>query len=258
VNNISAALNTEPSRNQPRGRGISSSEQGFPKALSQSLSPTYSQQVEVPVTFVLADLGCAYWCSSQPSDYVQPAYLRAPEVILGYPWDTSIDIWSLGCLTFELLAGSELIVNFYIENTTEDEQNLACMEYFFGEQFDKELLLASPYSEDFFTSDGSFAHISSDGLERIRNVKKSISQRLAECGQLHKGSDELAGALAFLRRCLRLRSTERATASDLLKDPWLVGARPLTAGYYPPHHMHSILADMRNARRARQTSLSLM
>jgi len=58
LNNISAALNTEPSRNQSRGRGISSSEQGFPKALSQSLSPTYSQQVEVPVTFVLADLGC--------------------------------------------------------------------------------------------------------------------------------------------------------------------------------------------------------
>ena len=56
---------------------------------------------------------------------------------------------------FELLAGSELIVSFYIENTTEDEQNLACIEYFFGEQFDKELLLASPYSEDFFTSEGT-------------------------------------------------------------------------------------------------------
>jgi len=55
--------------------------------------------------------------------------------------------------TFKLLAGSELIVNFYNQNTTEDEQNLACMEYFFGEQFDKELLLASPYSEDFFTND---------------------------------------------------------------------------------------------------------
>jgi serine/threonine-protein kinase SRPK3 len=29
---------------------------------------------------------------------VQPLELRAPEVILGYPWSTPIDIWSVGCL----------------------------------------------------------------------------------------------------------------------------------------------------------------
>ena len=29
---------------------------------------------------------------------VQPVVLRAPEVILGHPWSTPIDIWSAGCL----------------------------------------------------------------------------------------------------------------------------------------------------------------
>lgn len=29
--------------------------------------------------------------------HVQPTLLRAPEVILGHPWSTPIDIWSLGC-----------------------------------------------------------------------------------------------------------------------------------------------------------------
>lgn len=140
------------------------------------------------------------------------------------------------------------------------------MEYFFGERFDKGRLLASPYSEYFFTSDGTsvlkngiimthnpttgtFAHASSDSLEGVANIKKSISERLVESRQFHKGSEALAEAVAFLRRCLRLHSTERATASDLLKDPWLVGAGPLTAGHYPPHYMHSVLADMSNRNR---------
>ena len=32
------------------------------------------------------------------SDIIQPLSLRAPEVILGCEWDTSVDIWNLGCL----------------------------------------------------------------------------------------------------------------------------------------------------------------
>lgn len=30
--------------------------------------------------------------------FVQPDALRAPEVILAMNWDTSVDIWNLGCL----------------------------------------------------------------------------------------------------------------------------------------------------------------
>src|ERR1700689_88208 len=37
------------------------------------------------------------------SDVIQPFALRAPEVILGCGWDTSIDIWNLGCLARYLL-----------------------------------------------------------------------------------------------------------------------------------------------------------
>ena len=36
-------------------------------------------------------------------EVIQPFALRAPEVILGYPWDTPVDIWSLGCLVRQLL-----------------------------------------------------------------------------------------------------------------------------------------------------------
>ena len=40
----------------------------------------------------------AQWLAHVDGDTVQPLALRAPEVILGCPWDEKIDIWSVGCL----------------------------------------------------------------------------------------------------------------------------------------------------------------
>ncbi|QLL33767.1 hypothetical protein HG536_0F00920 [Torulaspora globosa] len=37
--------------------------------------------------------------------YIQSRFYRAPEVILGIPYSTSIDIWSLGCIVAELFLG---------------------------------------------------------------------------------------------------------------------------------------------------------
>jgi serine/threonine-protein kinase SRPK3 len=39
---------------------------------------------------------------------IQTRYYRAPEIILGLPYDTKCDIWSVGCLMFELLTGKVL------------------------------------------------------------------------------------------------------------------------------------------------------
>ena len=55
-----------------------------------------------------------------------PAYLRAPEIVLGDRLGIGVDIWSFGCLVFELLTSHPL---FFVENlsgerfdeTTNDE-----------------------------------------------------------------------------------------------------------------------------------------
>jgi serine/threonine protein kinase len=43
-----------------------------------------------------------------PQTIVTPKSLRAPEIILGCSLNRSIDVWSLGCLVFELLTGLPL------------------------------------------------------------------------------------------------------------------------------------------------------
>lgn len=42
-------------------------------------------------------------------DLIQPYALRTPEVILGKGWDTSADIWNLGCLVSKSSCNSTLL-----------------------------------------------------------------------------------------------------------------------------------------------------
>ncbi len=54
------------------------------------------------------DLGSSCYVTDQLSSYVQSRSYRAPEVILGLPYDQKVDIWSLGCILAELLTGNVL------------------------------------------------------------------------------------------------------------------------------------------------------
>ena len=37
--------------------------------------------------------------------YIQSRFYRAPEIILGIPYTTAIDMWSFGCILVELFTG---------------------------------------------------------------------------------------------------------------------------------------------------------
>ena len=56
-------------------------------------------------TVRLIDLGSACFATDPPSSYVQSRPYRAPEVVLGLPYDGRIDVWSTGCVVAELLSG---------------------------------------------------------------------------------------------------------------------------------------------------------
>jgi serine/threonine protein kinase len=52
------------------------------------------------------DLGSSCFETDHLCAYVQSRSYRAPEVILGLPYDKKIDIWSLGCILAELCTGN--------------------------------------------------------------------------------------------------------------------------------------------------------
>jgi len=55
--------------------------------------------------YVLSDFGSIKNIGKNNDDEIQTRYYRAPEVILGCKWNQSVDIWSIGCLYFEMLTG---------------------------------------------------------------------------------------------------------------------------------------------------------
>lgn len=75
-------------------------------ALPQSLHK-YAN-LEQDMCIKISDLGAAFLKGNPPNKIVTPVALRSPEVILGRPVDEKIDIWSFGCLVFELMTGTRL------------------------------------------------------------------------------------------------------------------------------------------------------
>lgn len=56
----------------------------------------------------LIDYGSACFHNRTVYSYIQSRFYRSPEVILGHPYGTEIDMWSLGCVAAELFFGLPL------------------------------------------------------------------------------------------------------------------------------------------------------
>ena len=54
------------------------------------------------------DFGSSCLVTERLYTYIQSRFYRAPEVILGLPYDTAIDMWSFGCILAELFTGYPL------------------------------------------------------------------------------------------------------------------------------------------------------
>ncbi|KAE8350529.1 protein kinase [Aspergillus coremiiformis] len=159
---------------------------------------------------VLADFGEARFGSGSGTycEDVQPLIYRAPEVVLRMAWDEKIDIWNLGVLAWDLFEAGHLFYARDSDKNDSDSQHLAEMIALLGPP-PREILDNSEYARSFFDSDGNWkglCEIPSTSLEKLEGNLQGVQQ-----GQF----------LCFMRKMLRWRPEERASAEELLSDAWL-------------------------------------
>lgn len=160
---------------------------------------------------VIVDLGNACWTYRHFSEDIQTRQYRAPEVLIGSKYDTSADIWSLGCMVFELLTGDLLFDPRAGEDYDRDEDHLAMFQELLG-QMPKRLALDGKYSKNFFDKKGNLRHIKQLKFWPMEDV---LSEKY------HFPREEAMAIADFVRPLLDFDPKTRMTAEQALQSDWL-------------------------------------
>ncbi|CAX44834.1 serine/threonine protein kinase (SRPK), putative [Candida dubliniensis CD36] len=163
------------------------------------------------ISVKIADLGNACWTNHHFTDEIQTRQYRSPEILIGYYWGASSDLWSFACLIFELLTGDYLFDPRDGKSYKKDDDHIAQIIELIG-PFPNQMLKESYYAREFFNSKYE--------LRRIMKLKPWGLQDVL----IEKYKFPLNDAIEiseFLLPMLKLKPEERADAGGMLNHPWL-------------------------------------
>ena len=140
-------------------------------------------------------------------------------------------------MVFELVTGDYLFDPKKGKTYSKNDDHLASISELIGEVQDKQWLQSCEAANDFYTKQGK--------LKRIKKLKIwKVKDILVE---KYRVKDTEAHFLAnFLERCLQWNPKKRATAQQLMDDPWLKMAPKYDARMDPKYYsewMHAIDPD---------------
>ncbi|KAI3816873.1 hypothetical protein L1987_10657 [Smallanthus sonchifolius] len=153
------------------------------------------------------DLGSSCFETDHLCCYVQSRSYRAPEVILGLPYDKKIDIWSLGCILAELCTGNVLFQNDSPATLLARVIGIIC-------PIDQDMLAKGRETHKYFTKNHMLYERNQDTnrLEYLIPKKTSLRHRLPMGDQ---------GFIDFVTYLLEINPKKRPSAAEALKHPWL-------------------------------------
>eukprot|EP00816_Leptocylindrus_hargravesii_P001733 CAMPEP_0196807098 /NCGR_PEP_ID=MMETSP1362-20130617/7036_1 /TAXON_ID=163516 /ORGANISM="Leptocylindrus danicus, Strain CCMP1856" /LENGTH=999 /DNA_ID=CAMNT_0042180861 /DNA_START=279 /DNA_END=3278 /DNA_ORIENTATION=- len=193
-------------------------------------------------TVKLIDFGSSCYKTDKPSYYIQSRSYRAPEVVLGLPYNEKIDIWSLGCVIAEMFTGYVTFQNDSLASM------LSRIESICG-NFPRHMTKEGKYSKKFFLEsgllfekeggeDGSCSNHheknddDDDDNETYFTIYQPKSTTLAErlgFDPDHTSKDQTL-FIHFIKSLLTVDPELRPTAQEALEHPWIVMGRRYGSG----------------------------
>ncbi|KAG6119016.1 hypothetical protein E4U14_005988 [Claviceps sp. LM454 group G7] len=173
-----------------------------------------------PLHVRLIDFGVASWREKHLLDQIQPLALRAPEVTLGAPWDTGVDIWNLGCLIIEFTHGFVMFRETPSKRgiwTLEDD-HLAKIVEVLG-PIPPSLLRKGRRTAEFLDEEGKFLRIPKLGLTSLERMLNGDIMPVTKPPDMP--DDEIDVFIDFVRGMLQIDPMARKSAAQLLQHEWL-------------------------------------
>lgn len=160
---------------------------------------------------ILTDFGKTCFADAINTHSSMPDIYRAPEVLLGLPWDYPVDMWSVGILTLELLEGKNV---FYPIDPADNKYNFVlALSQYIG-------LLGHPPAE--MIKQSKFSSLFDEaGIWRVENYPIPQTS-LSDFVTTIPPGEEKELFLKFIRKVLTWDQEVRVTANELAEDEWLM------------------------------------
>jgi serine/threonine-protein kinase SRPK3 len=101
----------------------------------------------------ISDFGSSCKITKNIDNEIQTRYYMAPELILKYPFNETCDMWSLGCMVYELLTGNILFDPIKEKRFDRDRNHIKDIQSILG-PFPNSLLEKSANKNVYFTNNG--------------------------------------------------------------------------------------------------------
>lgn len=186
----------------------------------------------------ICDLGTASKAEdAEVTPYLVSRFYRAPEVILGMPFDYAIDMWSIGCTLYELYTGRILFAG------GDNNQMLRVIQECRG-KFPKRVLIRSTLAEKHFIGgDPEFIFVSQERdkitgnttMKQMNYAKttpgRDLKTRLTANARFLAPAEakELQHFVDLLEKCLQLDPARRISPNDALRHPFIQHTQPTAA-----------------------------
>ena len=159
----------------------------------------------------LSDFGSCVKFKHITNKEVQTRHFRAPEVILGHKYNEKIDIWSIGCLFYELLTGELLFAPIKDSNISRDRHHIYDIYSLFGE-IPNNIINECTRKAIFFKKNGQLK-----GFSEIKYIpfKTYLMKKLKNTYDV----TDIDQLMNFLENTFVYNHNARFSVSDCLKHP---------------------------------------